>query len=323
MNRLVIGLAVVGLSAAAGIASAAEDYPKRSIRLVVPFPPGAGADFTARTIGQELAKALGQTVVVDNKAGANGIIGTENAVRSAADGHTILLVDRSVTSINPSLYKRLPYDPLKDLDYVAIAVNAPYALVVNGDTPFKTLDDLVKAAKAAPGKINYGSFGIGSLPQLDIEAFKSLAGIDLVHVPYKGAAPAVAATAAGEVSLTVSSIPSVRGQIAEKRLKALAVSSEKRSPLLPDVPTMKEAGGGDTLVHTYFGFAVPKGTPPEIIARLNKEITQIVSQPEVAARLVNAGLEPAPSTGTEMRDIVASDIERFRGLVKQIGIQPE
>lgn len=304
-------------------ATAAESYPNRPIRLVVPFAPGAGADFTARTIGQKLSEALGQPVVVDNRAGANGIIGTETVTKAAPDGYTLLLIDRSVPGINPSLYKKLPFDPLKDLAYISVAVTAPYVMVVNASLPIRSVEDLIREAKARPGAINYGSFGIGSLPQLDFEAFKLHTGTNLVHVPYRGAALAITAVAAGEVGVTISSLSGALAQLQDGRIRAIAVGAEKRSSSLPNVPTMAEAGGGDTLASTFFGFAAPKGTPPDIVTRLSAEIRKIVETPDVAQRLRGAGLEPLGNTPAEMTAMVQGDIVRFGRLVKDIGIQPE
>ena len=299
-------------------------YPTRPIRLVVPFPPGGGADLTARLLGQKMGEALGQPVTVDNRPGANGLVGTDLVAKAAPDGYTLLLVDRGALGINPSLYARLPYDPQKDLAYVGIATNAPYVLVVNAGLPAQNLGELVALARAKPHSIYYGSFGIGSMPQLNLEAFNQRFGIDLQHVPYKGAAGAVNAVVAGEVSVALVSAPSALGFIRDGRLRALAVGAEQRLAMLPEVPTLAQAGGsGDTLIPTYFALAAPAGTPPAVIARLNAEMKRALAAPEVADKLLANGLVPEGGTPEALAGTVTRDIAWFGALAKAIGLKPE
>jgi tripartite-type tricarboxylate transporter receptor subunit TctC len=317
-------LAALGTVLVAGAALAQETFPSRPVRIVVSFTPGGGADFTARTVGQKMSELLGQPVVVENKPGANGTIGCEAVAKAPPDGYTILETDRGALGVNPSLYKKLPYDPLRDFEYVGIVTSAPYVLVIDARLPAKTLGEFVKLAKSKPGALNYGSYGIASMAQLNIEALKAKLGIDLVHVPYKGAGPAVQAVVAGEAAATIASPAAVLGFIREGRLRALAIGDKERSPLLKDVPTLREAGGdNETLVPTYFAFAVPAKTPAAIVAKLHEAMRAAVKSPETAERLYTAGLEPAGGTGSELLELVRSDIPRFRGIIQNIGIQPE
>jgi tripartite-type tricarboxylate transporter receptor subunit TctC len=307
-----------------GAVLAQDAFPSRPIRLVVSFTPGGGADFTARTVGQKMGELLGQPVVVENKPGANGLVGCDAVAKSAPDGYTMLETDRGALGINPSLYRKLPYDPLRDFEYVGIVTSAPYVLVIDPRLPAKTLAELKDLSRAKPGTLNYGSYGVASMAQLNIEALKAKLAIDLTHVPYKGAGPAVQAVVAGEAAATIASPAAVLGFIREGRLRALALGAKLRSPLLPDVPTLAEAGGDDdTLVPTYFAFALPAKTPAAIVDRLHQAMKRAVTSPEVAERLDKAGLEPAGGSGEELLELVKRDIPRFRGIIQNTGIQPE
>ncbi|HTP98852.1 MAG TPA: tripartite tricarboxylate transporter substrate binding protein [Casimicrobiaceae bacterium] len=302
----------------------AQGYPTRPIRLVVPFAPGGAADLTARTLGDKMGQLLGQPVLVENKAGANGVVGIDYAAKSPADGYTLLLTDRGSLAVNPSLYIKLPYDPLKDFAYVGIVTDGPYVLVANPKLGVSTVKELVALSKAKPGTINYASYGVGSMAQLNLEAFNHALGTDMVHVPYKGAGPAAQATVAGDTGVTIAAVPAVQGFIKEGRLKALAVGSDKRFAVLPDVPTMSEAGASnDILIPTYFALLAPAGTPPAIVARLNTEMKAALADPAVAERLASAGLVPDGSTPDAMAQSLKRDVPRFAELVKKIGIKPE
>jgi tripartite-type tricarboxylate transporter receptor subunit TctC len=313
--------ALLGWSA---LAVAQDAFPSRPLRLIVSFPPGGGADFTARTVGQKMGELLGQPVVVENRPGANGLVGCDAVAKSAPDGYTMLETDRAALGANPSLYRTLPYDPLSDFEYLGIVTSAAYVLVIDPRLPAKTLAELKALSKAKPGSLNYGSYGFASMAQLNIEALKAKMGIDLTHVPYKGAGPAVQAVVAGEAAATITSPTAVLGFIRDGRLRALTIGAKSRSPLLPDVPTLTEAGGDDdTLVPTYFAFALPAKTPGAVVARLHEAMKSAVRSPEVAERLDKAGLEPTGGTGAELLELVRRDIPRFRGIVQNIGIQPE
>jgi tripartite-type tricarboxylate transporter receptor subunit TctC len=306
------------------LAQPANDFPNHPIRLIVAFPAGAGADLTARTVGQKVSEALGQAIVVENRAGANGSIAATAVAKAPPDGYTLLLIDRGGLGINPHLYRQLAYDPLKDFAYVGIATWGPYVMVTNSEVPVKSFTELVQLAKSKPGALNYASYGVGSMSQLNIEALDRAMGIRMTHVPYKGGAPAAAAVAAHEVDLTIATAPSVMGFIRDGRMRALAIGSAKRSPLLPEVPTAAEVGiPADVLLPTYFGIAAPAGTPAAIVQRLSSEIHKALTAPDVVERLAGAGLDAHGGSPEEMAQTVRSDVQRFGGLIKVIGIKPE
>jgi tripartite-type tricarboxylate transporter receptor subunit TctC len=307
-----------------GTAIGQTAYPDKPIKLVVPFAPGGASDLTGRTLAQKMGDLMGQPVVVENKPGANGAIGTELVSKAAPDGYTILLTDRGSLTVNPALYSKLPYDPVKDFSYIGIATDGPYVLVVNSKLNVNTLTEFVALAKAKPATLYYSSFGIGSMAQLNIEALNQRMGIDLTHVPYKGASPAAQAVVAGEVSVTIAAVPAVQGFIKDGRLRALAVGSDKRFAVLPDVPTMAEAGAAsDILLPTYFALLAPPKTPPAVIAKLNEAMKAALADPVVAERLATAGLVSVGSTPEAMAASIRQDLPRFAALVKSIGIKPE
>ena len=321
---LAAAVAAAMLALAAPAAHAQADYPTRPIKLILPFPPGGGADLTARSLAQKMGETMGQSIVVENKPGANGALGTEAVAKSAPDGYTLLVTDRGSLAVNPHLYAKLGYDPLRDFAFVGIATDGPYVLVANPSLNVKTVAELAAASKAKPGTINYASFGIGSMPQMNLEALNRKLGIDLVHVPYKGAGPASQAVVAGEVGVTIASVPAVQGFIKDGRLRALAVGSDKRFAVLPDVPTMKEAGvDGDILVPTFFALLAPASTPPAVVAKLNAEMRKALADPAIAERLTAAGLVVNGSSPEVMANTVRQDNARFGALVKAIGIKPE
>ncbi len=302
----------------------APAYPSKPIRLIVPFSPGGASDLTARTLAHKMGESMGQTIVVDNRPGANGVLGLDLASKAAPDGYTLVLTDRGSLTVNPSLYRQLAYDPIKDFSYIGIATDGPYVLVVNPKLNVSTVKELVALAKAKPGTISYSSFGIGSMAQLNLEAFNQKMGTDMLHVPYKGASPAAQAVVAGDVGVTIAAVPAVQGFIKDGRLRALAVGADKRFAVLPDVPTMTEAGAGnDILVPTYFAILAPANTPAPIVAKLNTELKKALADPSVADTLAGAGLVPVGSTSEAMAASVKQDLPRFAELVKKIGIKPE
>jgi tripartite-type tricarboxylate transporter receptor subunit TctC len=323
-NKVFSVILALATALVTGTAIGQATYPDKPIKLVVPFAPGGASDLTGRTLAQKMGDLMGQPVVVENKPGANGAIGTELVSKAAPDGYTILLTDRGSLTVNPALYAKLPYDPVKDFSYIGIATDGPYVLVVNSKLNVNTLAEFVALAKAKPATLYYSSFGIGSMAQLNIEALNQKFGIDLTHVPYKGASPAAQAVVAGEVSVTIAAVPAVQGFIKDGRLRALAVGSEKRFAVLPDVPTMAEAGAAnDILLPTYFALLAPPKTPAAIIAKLNEAMKLALADPVVAERLAAAGLVSVGSTPEAMAASIKQDLPRFAALVKSIGIKPE
>jgi len=323
-NRILSAIVAVAATLVASVAFGQAAYPDKPIKLVVPFAPGGASDLTGRTLAQKMGDLMGQPVVVENKPGANGAIGTELVSKAAPDGYTILLTDRGSLTVNPALYAKLPYDPVKDFSYIGIATDGPYVLVVNPKLNVNSLAEFVALEKAKPATLYYSSFGIGSMAQLNLEALNQKMGIDLTHVPYKGASPAAQAVVAGEVSVTIAAVPAVQGFIKDGRLRALAVGSDKRFAVLPDVPTMAEAGAAsDILLPTYFALLAPPKTPPAIIAKLNEAMKAALADPAVAERLATAGLVSVGSTPEAMAASIRQDLPRFAALVKSIGIKPE
>ena len=315
---------LIALLALAATTVFAQTYPAKPIRLVVPFSPGGASDLTARTVAQKMSEQMGQTIVVDNKPGANGVLGMDIVAKAPPDGYTLLLTDRGSLTVNPWLYQKLPYDVQKDFAFVGIITDGPYVLVANPKLGVSTVKELVALSKSKPGTVNYASYGIGSMAQLNLEAFNQKMGTDMLHVPYKGAGPAAQAAVAGEVGVTVAAVPAVQGFIKEGRLRALAVGSSKRFAVLPDVPTMKELGApDDILVPTYFALLAPAGTPPAIVAKLNAEMKKAIADSAVAERLSGAGLVPEGGTPEAMAASLKQDVPKFAELVKKIGIKPE
>jgi tripartite-type tricarboxylate transporter receptor subunit TctC len=315
---------ILALLAFAATSVLAQTYPAKPIRLVVPFSPGGASDLTARTVAQKMSEQMGQTVVVDNKPGANGVLGIDIVSKAPPDGYTLLLTDRGSLTVNPWLYQKLPYDVQKDFAFIGIITDGPYVLVANPKLGVSTVKELVALSKSKPGTVNYASYGIGSMAQLNLEAFNQKMGTDMLHVPYKGASPAAQAAVSGEVGVTISTVPAVQGFIKDGRLRALAVGAEKRFPTLPDVPTMQEAGASnDILVPTYFALLAPAGTPPAIVSKLNEEMKKAVADQHVAERLGGAGLLPVGGSPEQMAASVKADLPRFQALVKSIGIKPE
>ena len=302
----------------------AAEYPSRALRLVVSFPPGGSADFQARILGPKLTEQLGQQIVVDNRSGGSGVVALELVAKSAADGYTLLLGPMSGLTMNPALFSKLPYDSVKDFAPISMTSRVTLALVANSSLPANSVKELIALAKASPGKLSYGSTGIGNVTHLAGEMLKTIAGIDMVHVPYKGAGPQLidvmgGNVAVGFVSLT-GAIPHVRGG----RLKALVVTSKQRSSAAPDIPTVSEVGMPDIEIATgWFGILAPARTPKAVISRLNAEIVKAIQMPEVHTRFTGQGLDPATSTVEEFAALIKSDLVRWAQVIKQAGIRAE
>ena len=311
-----------GLMLAPSAAYAA--WPERPVRMIIPFVAGAGADIVGRTYAEELAKALGQPVVVDNKGGAGGLMATAEGARAPADGYTLLLISQGTTVFNLGLYKTPGYDPLKDLVPVAICGTLPNVLVVASSNPASSVADLIAQARAKPGELTYGSSGIGSSLHLSGVIFEQRTGARVQHVPFRGAPPAVLAVVNGEVTMGFFNTPTVLGQIKAGKLKALAVTSKDRSALLPDVPTMREAGVADFVVATWLGYAVPANTPEAIVSRFNAEINRISEMPQVKEKLVVQGFEMLPpGSPAAARKLIEDDQAVWLPIIQQSGAKPE
>ena len=302
----------------------AADWPERTIRMIVPFAAGAGADTVGRTFGEELAKALGQPVVIDNKGGAGGLLGTAEGARAPADGYTLLLTSQGATVFNMGLYKAPGYDPLKDLVPVATTGILTNVMVVSAANPAKTVADVIPQARAKPGELTYGSSGVGSSLHMSGVILEQRTGIKLQHVPYRGAPAAVLAVVNGEVTMGFFNAPTVLGQIKAGKLRALAVTTKDRSVILPEVPTMMEAGVPDYVVATWLGFAVPANTPAAIVTRLNAEINRIGQLPQVKEKLLVQGFEILPpATPEAARQLIVDDQAVWLPIIKQSGATAE
>ena len=297
----------------------AQGYPAKSIRLIVPFPAGGGSDIVGRIMAQRLTEQMKQQVFVDNRGGAGGSIGTEAAVRSAPDGYTMVLASTSEIGVNPALYTRLTYDTVRDLAAVAMVASTPVVVVVHPSMPVKTVKDLVALAKARPGEINVASAGNGTFTHLSSELFRSMASIKWTHVPYKGAPTALGDVVGGQVQVMFSSLPAAVGIINGGRLKALAVSTVKRSEALPDVPTVMESGVPGYEVLYWYGLFVPAATPREIVDRLHNEIAQALRVQDVISNLAKQGATPGTLSQPQFADFVKSEVAKWGKVVRESG----
>jgi tripartite-type tricarboxylate transporter receptor subunit TctC len=319
---------IASLLAAASVAvtcsaPAADAYPTRPIRLIVPFPPGGGTDIMGRLVGNHLTERLRVQTVVDNRGGAGGIIGTELAAKANPDGYTLLIGSVSTISINPSLYAKLPFDTVKDLAPVSLIASTPSVLVVPANLSARSVKELIALAKAKPGQLNFASAGSGTSHHLGGELFKVAAGIDIVHVPYKGTAPAVTDLVSGQVALMIANMPSVLPMIKAGRLRPLAVTSLKRSTLMSELPTVAESGVPDFEVIVWYGVLAPAATPKAIVAKLNEDLKQMAGLTEVKERLAAQGAEAISSTPEEFARKVRADKEKWAKVVRLSGARPE
>lgn len=302
-------------------AFAQSGYPDRPVHVVVPFTPGGNVDIVARFVAQGMAEELKQSVVVENKAGANAAIGAEYVARAKPDGYTVLFGTAETHALNPHLRKALPYDPLKDLATVGIVDRFPFSLVISPKLPVKGLADFVVHAKQNDGKLNFASWGNGSTSQIAFEQIKQATGINLVHVPFQGAAPAIAAVAGGEVQAFVVPLSVARPQAANGRVKLVAVTSAKREETAPDVPTATEQGV-PVVISGWHILAVPAGTPQAVVARLNRALNSANARAEVKERLLKAGVQPASSSVEEAQAMVKAEWQRWGEVARKAGLQP-
>jgi tripartite-type tricarboxylate transporter receptor subunit TctC len=318
MKRLFAALLLAGSS----LLVSAQPYPNKPVRLVVPFAPGGGSDTVGRLLAQRLSDSLGVAVVVENKPGAAGVLGTEFVARAPKDGYTLLLAD-SPHTFNHLVLTKVPYDPLKDFEPIAVVARTPLVLAVPVKYAAQTATEFIAMAKAEPGKLAMGSGGNGSIAHLAQELFKLQGAIQLIHVPYKGSGPAISDVVAGQIQSILTPAPGIVPQVQGGKLRALAVTSEKRSVTLPDVPTFVELGFGNLRVYNWYGVLAPAQTPPEIIVKLNMAIRDVMAIPAVLERLNGQLLEPINSTPQEFKALLERDAQTWANIVKTAQIKPE
>jgi tripartite-type tricarboxylate transporter receptor subunit TctC len=304
-----------------GSVFAQSDYPSRTVRIVVPSPPGGGTDIVARVLAQHFSKTLGQSFVVENKPGAGNMIGIEAVARSAPDGYTLLMVPATL-ALNSALYKKVPYHPVRDFAPITLAATAPLVLIVHPSVPAQSLGEFIAYAKREPGKMSYGTAGIGTAPHLCMELLKSMAGIDLLHIPYKGTAPAAADVISGQIAAMFATALTARPMIDSGRVRALAVSGTQRVQALPRVPPVTETVPGYAAIQWY-GLLAPAGTPQPVIARLNAEAARSLKSDEMRERLAADGAEPQGSTPEEFAALIKSELEKWGRVTRAAGIEPQ
>jgi tripartite-type tricarboxylate transporter receptor subunit TctC len=313
---------LMALAVLASAAAQAQTYPTRPVRVIVPYAAGGNTDFTARAIGTKLSPVFGQQVIVDNRPGGATNIGTEVVAKAPPDGY-LLLMGGASNAINMSLFAKPPYDTLRDFAPVILCVQGANVLTVHPSVPAKNLKELIALAKARPGKLNFASSGIGSSNQMAGELLKVMAGVNIVHVPYKGNAPALTDTVAGHVEMMFSGVPAIVPHVQSGRLRALGIGSLKRFPALPQVPTFDEAGVRGYEATTWFGLMAPVKTPREIIARWNVEVGKILATADIKERFANDGLEPMGGTAEEFGKFIRSEIDKYAKVIKAAGVQQQ
>ncbi len=323
MKSLTLATVVLGLAAALTTPAAQAAYPERPIRWIVPFPAAGAMDNIARTLGEEMSQTLGQSIVVENRPGAGGNIGAELVARSPADGYTMLIVANGM-AVNPALYRKLSYDPIKDFAPVSLLAVVPNVLVANkAKTSAKTVPEVIASAKSQPGKYTYASAGNGTSIHLAGELFTSMAGVELLHVPYKGSGPAVTDLLGGQVDYMFDSITSAKPHIDAGKLTAIAVTTSKRSATLPNVPTVAEAGLPGYELSPWFAAFVPAGTPPAVVESLNRAMVEALRKPAVQKRLAAIGAEPIGSTPAELKQHLAKETDKWGKLIRTRGIRAD
>ena len=314
---------IAALAALGATHALAQTYPAKPIRIIIAQAPGSATDVISRLVGNRLSEELGQPIVIEAKPGAGGMLGTEAAARSAPDGYTLFMANNSTHGSNPAVYAKLPYDAVNDFVPIAFVASVPYVLVVAPSMPVDSVQQLIAYAKSSPGKINYASAGNGSTHHFCGELLKSMAGIDLLHIPYKGSPPAIAGLLGGEVSMMFANVADIGSQIRSGKVKALAVTTAKRASSLPDLPTLSEAGLPGFEIVSWFGLLAPAGTPAPIIARLNAETNKALARADVQATLGAQGLEVAPGSPEQFGVHIKSEIAKFVRIGKAAGIKAE
>jgi tripartite-type tricarboxylate transporter receptor subunit TctC len=317
-----LAIVVAACAALTSLGAVAQEYPTRPIRWVVNYPPGGTTDVVARGVAQGVAENLGVTIVVENKAGAGGLIGMDTVAKATPDGYTFLVSDASLATA-PSLYKSMPFDPLKDLQAVALFVTVPHVIVVTPGLPVRSVDELVALSKKEPGRLNFSSGGVGSPLHLAGEVFRAATGVTWTHVPYKGASPAIMAAVSGEADVAAPSAPAALAQIAGGRLRALAVTSDRRMTQLPGVPTLAELGQPKASVFGWVGLHAPAGTPPAAMSRMQAAVMQALKAPALQARLQEQGSDVVAQDGDAYGTMVGIELARWKQVVQSAGITPE
>jgi tripartite-type tricarboxylate transporter receptor subunit TctC len=323
LHKLAPAAACLAAAAAAfpGAASAQADYPNKPLRLIVPFPPGGSTDIIGRIVALRLGEKLGQQIVVDNRGGAGGTIGTEAAAKATPDGYTLAVGTTSTHAVAPAAYSKLGYDPVKNFATVSLVAVTPYLLVVNAQVPAKSLKEFVSLAKSQPGKLNYASAGAGSTTHLAMEMLKDAAAINVVHIPYKGNGPAEVAVLAGEVQAIFGSMPALLQQVKADKLRPLAVGTARRSPAVPNVPTVAELGYPGFEAALWLGVVAPAGTPAAAVDRLSRELNGIVATPAFREAMDKNGAEPISNTPAQFATLIREEADRYGKVVKALGIK--
>ena len=320
-STMIAGLVALGYFVS-GQAATAQDYPTKPIRLIVPFAPGGGTDITARAVAQKLGESWGQTVVPDNRPGANGTIGVDITAKSAPDGYTITMISSS-HAVNVGLYTKLPYDLLRDLAPVTQATSQPYVMVIHPSVPAKSVKEFIAYARSKPGGVNYGSSGTGGIAHLGGALLASIAGIEMVHIPYKGGAPSTMDLIAGQIQMQLGTLLLTGPHIKSGKLRVLAVTTPRRWPGTPELPTMQEAGVPGFAITQWYGMVAPAKTPPAIVNKLSKEISRLLHQPDVKDKLAADGADAVGNTPAEFGAHIKSEVAKYGKLVKQIGLKAE
>jgi len=321
-NQITVLASVAGLALSLARPAYAQPYPSKPIRVIIAQAPGSATDVVSRVISNKLAEGLGQQLVIDARPGAGGTLGTELAARAPADGYTLFMANNSTHGSNPALYAKLSYDAVKDFAPIIFVVATPYVLSVHPSLPAKSVKELIALAKARPGQINYASAGNGSTHHLSGELLKTMAGIDIVHIPYKGTTPAIAALIGGEVSIMFATVTGIQPQIKNGRARGLAVTTPKRSNMMPELPTMAETLPGFEML-SWFGLLAPAGTPPAIVNRMNAETTKVLANPDVRSLLAAQGFEVMSGTPEQFGDYIKVEIAKITKLAKTTGIKAE
>ena len=321
-NQITVLASVVALATPLAQPAFAQPYPSKPIRVIIAQAPGSATDVVSRVISNKLAEGLGQQLVIDARPGAGGTLGTELAARAPADGYTLFMANNSTHGSNPALYAKLSYDAVKDFAPIIFVVATPYVLSVHPSLPAKSVKELIALAKARPGQINYASAGNGSTHHLSGELLKTMAGIDIVHIPYKGTTPAIAALIGGEVSIMFATVTGIQPQIKNGRARGLAVTTPKRSNMMPELPTMAETLPGFEML-SWFGLLAPAGTPPAIVNRMNAETTKVLANPDVRSLLAAQGFEVMSGTPEQFGDYIKVEIAKITKLAKTTGIKAE